>query len=268
MPPKVRKVSSSSESCINEISKMSTEMFDFLHSDEFRNIIKNCCKSEIEVVSNELNECKKLIKMQSECINTLLTEIKNINIINSVSSTYYRDAAISNKAKHFEPIITVIPKDQTQKSDLTKSEIKSKIKPDEIAVGISKIKEKQNGTIIIGCDSHESCNKLVTLAKNELGDKYLIVKPKSKNPRLIITGVDENEISDNDSIFRKKLIDQNQLNDIHCDDLKVVYKKKTHRGYTNVVIECTPHLCKQLLLREKLNIGWRRCRIEEHVYIR
>ena len=43
-------------------------------------------------------------------------------------------------------------------------------------MGITKLKEGNNGTVIIGCESSEDMNKMKTIVQNELGDNIHFVQ--------------------------------------------------------------------------------------------
>lgn len=74
----------------------------------------------------------------------------------------------------------------TQRADQTKNEVKEKISPENIAVGVSTLKQISGGAIIIECDSAEDRDKLKTEVINKMGNKYKVEIPKLYNWSLSI----------------------------------------------------------------------------------
>ncbi|KAK9753705.1 hypothetical protein QE152_g1867 [Popillia japonica] len=103
--------------------------------------------------------------------------------------------SFSDIVKKNSEVIVVKPINMKQKCQETKKEVKTKIDPVKLAVGVETITNIRQGGVAIGgvaiaCSSNESKEKLKNVMKKELGNTYQVAESKIKNPKIIIVGVE------------------------------------------------------------------------------
>ncbi|KAK9720858.1 hypothetical protein QE152_g21820 [Popillia japonica] len=77
--------------------------------------------------------------------------------------------------------IVVIKPKNSQGNDKTKSDIKNKLNPSNLEVGIKEIKNVKDGGILIKCSNKTEVDKLKTEAQKKLNKNYVIkTYPKRK----------------------------------------------------------------------------------------
>lgn len=153
--------------------------------------------------------------------------------------------------------------DPAMTSDTIKKLIRSKINPEEIKVGINKIRSISNGALLIECrNTTES-----SLLESELLSKVKevsITKPRRLNPTIQIKNVPSDIPDENISNI---LLNQNELD---SDDSTVCTVKFTTRKFSDsrhVVIEVSPSLRIALLRLGKVKLRWNMCHIEDYVAV-
>ncbi|KAK9720559.1 hypothetical protein QE152_g21975 [Popillia japonica] len=160
-----------------------------------------------------------------------LTKGENIN-----TSRLY-----SNVTKKNSEVLVVKPKHDKQ-SEITKKDVKTKINPGKLAVGVETVTNISSGGIGINCSNNESKEKIKDTVRKELGNKYEIIEPKLKNPKIIAVGIESEIIDQEDNEILDSIIKQNALREIDdsiADQIKIIrkYKPKAKRDHGNIVIE-------------------------------
>lgn len=158
---------------------------------------------------------------------------------------------------------------ERQEGSSTRIDIKSKINISDMPVGVTEFKEMPNGTVIIGCNNENERDILQSGLESNLGNKYKVNQPKLKRPRFKIIGVEQEEEALDDEKLLSTIIKQNGLNmqEGH-EDMKIIYKKM-NKKYKNVSIsiESDPVMFNEIIKRGRLNIGWKKYRVLEDIYI-
>lgn len=238
-------------------------------SDELLNtsVVANDGNGIKEFVIDILKTVKE-IKAENKLLRDELNDLKTFIVAkwgeNSVKNVGNYTQTYAESAKNNRNVLLVKPK-TNQGSDITKSEVKSKIRPADMAIGVSMVKEVKRGGIIIEYDNLESKEKCKHTLTKELGKKYEIREPKLMNPKLIIVGIDQDDLHSNDEDLVHSIIEQNAI--IHEKaSLKVIARKK-HRNNNamKLVIESDSDSFKSLMSKGVLNIGWRRCPVFEFI---
>ncbi|KAL3277110.1 hypothetical protein HHI36_012468 [Cryptolaemus montrouzieri] len=133
------------------------------------NLLRATVDKEEEIISAK----DKIIQMLESKI-TLLENEKDglVSIIDTVK-TYAGVAKMeATNANHLLFISSVKEYD----CSVTRSEFRSKVNPIECAVGLSKLKNGKNGSIIMECSSKTLITKMKTASETNLGDQYECVK--------------------------------------------------------------------------------------------
>lgn len=95
------------------------------------------------------------------------------------------DESLSNTRRSYanavserkESVIIVKPKKQRE-SETTKKIVKEKINITNMAVGITKLRKGNKGTIILGCESEGEMEELKPTVQDKMGKEYNIMEPE------------------------------------------------------------------------------------------
>lgn len=138
-------------------------------------------------------------------------------------------------------------------------------------MGVTKIRKGNNGTVILGCETGEEMAKLKNTVQSKLGDNFKVMESLQMKPKLKIVYIDEEEWKLND----EELIDsikQNKIGLREESSMKIVKRLKevNRRGRTEgaIIIEADERTHELMLSQGKVNIGWKRCPIFNHISVR
>lgn len=96
---------------------------------------------------------------------------------------------VQNKGKENVENLVIIKPRRDQDSEINKKIVKEKVDLKNIAVGISKIKKGNKGSVILGCESVKEMNKLKETVQDKLGYDFDIVEPRKKKPKIKIINI-------------------------------------------------------------------------------
>lgn len=166
--------------------------------------------------------------------------------------------------QHEEILLMTRLKPKTkQESEKTKSEIKEKIKPSTLSVGVSGIVNRQGGAVAIRCQNNDARSKLANEMKDKMSEKYEVHLPKMRLPKVLITGLSENMEGDSiiDAIKKQ--------NKVECNEIKCikVYKSYKNERVFNALVEIDSKGFEQVMNLKKINIEWDRCPVYENLSI-
>lgn len=220
------------------------------------------------LVTNNLNSIKEINrKICSE--NNSLKE-RNEHTI-PASKTY---ASVTTTQTNMETktknVILISAKETTNviNSVQVKNILKQEIKPSQLNVGINKVKTLNNNRVLIECLNEQDCKILANkISKSNTLDAVI---PRKRNPRIILFNVDQ-EVSDDDLI--NTIINQNpnvktslQEKDVK-EHIKLIFTKTTKYNDKFAVLEVSPTIRTVLITTGKLNIGYSRSTIKDHLHI-
>lgn len=126
---------------------------------EIRMIIKEAVREELGDVKKEIEDMRKMIQGGTG------------GSMEGIQKSY--SEVVKEKKK--ENIIIVKPKTQ-QESEITKKLIKEKIDIKNMAVGVTKLKKGNKGTVILGCETGEEAKKLKETVQDKMGENYKVVE--------------------------------------------------------------------------------------------
>ncbi|KAL3277890.1 hypothetical protein HHI36_013231 [Cryptolaemus montrouzieri] len=142
-----------------------------------------------------------------------------------------------------DPVLLVNPK-ITQNSGETLNDIRNKIDPAKLAVGIEKMKP---------------------IKEEQFGKKYEVNLSEMKNPRAVIVGVEEEVLDRRNDEIVSILLSQNEFLDKKVD--KITINKKYFVKSKNLqaksesgnVIEIDPKIMNEIMNVEKMHVKYRNC---------
>jgi hypothetical protein len=164
------------------------------------------------------------------------------------------------KKQEYNPIVIIKPKVDGQQSTVTESEIKQKIDPS--VVPVCGLKSVSNGSVILRCQNKSQLQNCKNKIEQELGQNYNVVVPKVKQPVLKIVGLTE---MPSEEELIDKIIAQNSFLSLSNEIEVAELKQKDRKIYA--AVRCDAEAYKEMLKRMKINIGWDRCRVYEHIHV-
>lgn len=225
-------------------------------------------KSIEKTILTEIQKLQETVENQNVKIaeQNNLIKILNKDIKDPKEST--KTQSYANAAKNGKETLIIKPKEK-QESNITKGDLKEKINPKEMAIGVENLREGREGAVIINCSNSNTKEKIREKVATELGHQYNVVDGVQKNPKLIIRGVEEDFIDGDDSMVLDSLIEQNDLsiNDDSIFKVQAKYKRKGKVNKGNIILTVDGTLKNKICQMEKLNIGWRRCMVQEYFNI-
>jgi hypothetical protein len=208
--------------------------------------------------------CNQLDIKQQTATETVLSKIENCfdafkeKKTKQVGTT--KTFAETVKQQEFNPIVIVKPKTDGQESAVTEKFVKQKIDP--IEVPVCGIKSVVNGGVIVRCHNKVELEKCREKIQEKLGQNYTVVAPKVKQPMLKIVGLTEMLTEDE---LIEKIIAQNAFLSINTKIEVAELKQKGRKIFA--AVRCDGEAYKKLKEREKITIGWDRCRVYEHIQV-
>lgn len=220
---------------------------------------ETCEKSVIEI--KKMSAFSDAFKSQSEKICNNVKEIKNdirSEMKKIKESTKSATKPQMNFAEQLKQTVYIKPKTRQENAKTTK-EIKEKIDPSSLSLKVDKISNRNEGAIAINCIGEESVQKIESEVKQKLGEKYDVKIITKKRPQIMITDMSEMWKSEELEVAIKK---QNNLNGtVKCVK---VFKNK-NRDVHSAIVELEMCNYKQIIEKKKINIGWEKCRVFEHL---
>lgn len=219
---------------------------------EIKMLIKEIIREEIGNIKLEFEELKQQLQGGSK------------RAAEGVQKSYCEAA----KEKKKESVIIVTPRMQ-QESEATKKVVKEKVDIKNLAVGVTKLRKGNKGTVILGCESGEEMDKLKTTVQEKLGEDFKITEPKKIQPKIKVLNVGEEEMKLDERDIVNTIIVQNKLK-VERDGFYIrILKKIDNEGRNrpgrrgkeegSLILEVDELTHETMLQREKLNIGWRKC---------
>lgn len=243
-----------------EIRK-STEAITAIENNMVKNLESKVSTIIEDVLSQKINDiCNKLQtnieNIVTETIYSKVSEIKGESYSDMVKIGKTTDLTKNNKPA---PTLIIRPT-KGQKPDKIREDIRSKINPTELQIGIRNLRDTRNGDVILKCSSDHEIEILKNAAERRLGDAYTISVPTKQNPRLKLIGYsgDQEERGIENSLKK-----QNQWI-TQDDEFKVVYIKKSKNKAPFVIfMECSPKFFNKAMIAGKLNLEWGRYPVYE-----
>ena len=195
----------------------------------------------------------------------LTTELNNkeSGIASHSTRTYSATLRSNTDAKRAVATFSVIVGSKlNQGADCIKSELKSKINPTDIKVGIKAVKTLRSGKILIQSTSKEDI-KILNDNINSTCETLESNISRRKNPRLVIYNIPEEVNIDNAASIIS--LQNSELN-ISPDEIKPKFVYENRKKAKNIVIELSPEARKKII-DKKLKLGWEICKNEDYIRV-
>lgn len=244
-------------------SNLNSDAFTIINANANVNFTCNYCSkidinSEIQELKVALSECMAEIRKQSDMISKI-TNDKGCN----QDKLLYSEVAHRN-----EEILILKPVNEKQTNSVTRKDLVSNIDPSKLAVGVENVRNISKGAVLIKCADTHSRNTIKSKVEEVLNDKYQIENGVKRNPRVIIVGVEEDIINLEEENMKRALLEQNDLRNM-ANDIKIIAKFMTkNKKSGSIIIETEPTHFNTLLKMDKINLGWRKCKLYEYFNVR
>lgn len=256
--------------------------FDLNYIDNHKNIFYLCMEcvdfkksitEKFKDILNGINESRDKLSNQESNLKDILIEINKVTanenkVVNEIKKLTGKNDVV-NQTKTYasvcknNPPVLVKPK-TAQNCQQTKEDIEKRVDPTDIKY--TNIKSKQNGVMIIESESSAETENIKKVFEEKLGEKYEIRIPEMRKPKLCIRGL---RVKLSESEVLAKLRKQN---DFLCDSdmicIKIMEKKYGRDVYYNIIIEIDSDGFKKAIEKEKLCIGWERCKVFDATYVK
>lgn len=236
------------------IKDQNSQLLNELHS------IKNNEYTVDKACSNNYEAIQKSNETVISCVENLkssLTKVMSENSADAASSL--SSSSFANVLKSNYPVVIVKPKDQCQKNESTRSDIRKAIDPK--TVPIKNIRNTKNGGIAIECATRDATNALRLNASSLLGDSYNITIPEKRHPKIKVMGL--TEITDD---LAETILQQNDHIFDTSSKIKIVHtfqSKNTQLFGFKMEMDVVSY--GRIMLEPKLRIGWDICRVYEEL---
>jgi hypothetical protein len=162
-------------------------------------------------------------------------------------------------------ILLVNPKDEIKsvdKIEQVRQDIRKKINPAQMGVGLSMGKTTKSGAELLNCSTEKNVDYVKKAIQDNFGQNYEVIESKKDKYRIRIHNVYESEHSTENERIVQKIIRQNELNADYTE-IRIVYKSKVVKKKFNIILEVNKYTYEYLMKRDKINIGWSRCNYKQ-----
>lgn len=209
----------------------------------------------VDIVQTKLDETLQQLKSKFDFA---------ANEISKKNSSIPRYADIvKNKT---EPAVLIVPKNSSQLPNQMKADILGNINPAENNLHLRKVQTTKDGGLVVGCQSKEENEKLVSMARDKLSDAYVVKEISGISPRIRIAGMTENHTENEIKQFLLKCNSHIFSDDSTIKIIKVGPHKK-NPGLFQVVIELDKLSYTYALKSKNVFIGYDSCDIFDAVEV-
>jgi hypothetical protein len=136
-----------------------------------------------EELSQQFLSFKKEVQIQiDQKFNTLSNG--QLRITENVKNVLHQDKQLYSEALKPSKDVVILKPKSSQNANVTFETLQDKINPEEVQVGITKVKRLRNGSVAIACCNQEEANKLEEEVKTKMGKEYEVKKVKPHNPKI------------------------------------------------------------------------------------
>lgn len=152
--------------------------------------------------------------------------------------------------------------DPNTSSHEAKRLIREAVDPKALKLGVTKLKNLANNTVLVECKSKSDREIL----ERELSKQSTVTveRPKRKLPTLLLMYVPKDV--ENEEI-KDTILHQNNLSHVEDPILNIKFTKRTFEDARHAIIEVSPNLRRELVALRKIKIHWNMCKFEDFVVV-
>lgn len=178
---------------------------------------------------------------------------------NKRNAQSYADALKRN----VKPAVVIKPK-TNQHSTKTFEDISKNVEKSE--VNVCSTRNIRDGGVVLRCENATETLKVKQIINDKLGDRYEILLPTVKRPRLRVTNIDAD--IPNDKILDQMIHHNIELTYADMRLITVINRKRNKYKYNDIIVEMKSDIYKKVLDQGKLKLPWRECRVFEHLHLK
>jgi hypothetical protein len=176
----------------------------------------------------------KLVIEENKKLLEEIISLKSDKVQNSVDNKKLSYAAVTKNN-----ILLVNPKDEIKsvdKIEQVRQDIRKKINPAQMGVGLSMGKTTKSGAELLNCSTEKNVDYVKKAIQDNFGQNYEVIESKKDKYRIRIHNVYESEHSTENERIVQKIIRQNELNADYTE-IRIVYKSKVVKKKFNIILE-------------------------------
>lgn len=201
---------------------------------------ENCRLNSLTV--NETNLHKLIDAKMSDSFGMLRKEIASLqqelkieSNIPAVHTTTNPPSYSSVLKKRTEPVVVIKPKNPNQSADETREHLLKYINPIEADIRLERVREVNDGGLLLGGKSDEDNQKLLSLANEKLSEDYTVKEIEGIHPRIRVVGMSANFSKDEVANYLRKCNSLIFSNTAQLEVLKVFPLKNNASKYQAVI---------------------------------
>lgn len=228
---------------------------------EIKMLIKEVVQDEVRNIRQDLEELRKMIRGQKK----------------EAAEEVHAGRSYSEAAKKRKENIMIIKPMIEQESEITKKVIKEKVDIKNMSMGITKLRKGREGKVIMGYETGEEVKiKLKDTVQSKLGENYNVIDSVQSKPKIKVININEDEMVMKEEELIHTIKKQNSIEEAQISIIKKIWRNRNKDGLSRskevdggaIILEVDEGTHSVMLKKEKLNIGWRKCRVFNHLNIK
>lgn len=211
-------------------------------------------EENLDIYSEKVEKLEKQLLMGLQNVRQELQECMN----RKGTVRKYSEVVKNNEA------VIIVEANKNENNTNIKEELKKKIDPSSLEVGVTMGKTTRNGGLVIRCENNAACEKVKNKIQEEMGQNFNVKMAKKNNPLIKVAGIN---VEENTEDLVQKIVKQNKLEE-HANfviDLKKKMKPFNYRF--NAILEVDGKTFKSILETGKIKIGWSICSVSEYIKV-
>lgn len=226
--------------------------------------------SELKTVNNLLklrlseidNKCKNILnpKQFSTDVNKICEPSTSTSVTHDelpTMPTTYRDVFAKNLKTDSSMVLVLEPKNKSTNFSL--NEFKNKVKPGELGPGITKVKETNNGKVILNCVNEDYLTKIKSNLEKCVGKSCKVLVPNKLLPRIKIKNINNLNNLNNEELCEHI----SKLNEFSAEDHFRIVKKIELSKKFDIIAEMSASLFKKVMSVGYVFVGWQKSHVTE-----
>lgn len=211
--------------------------------------------------TNELNDKVDKLMAENQSLKVQIAELKKSQIINptvadSVRPTYASTAA---KTPNNSKVLSVKQKGQQKDVKQVRKDLQDRVNPEELGIGVSMGRPTRDGGLVLTCGNEREISVVQSEIQTKLGNNYEVDRPKTREHRIKVVGIHEDEYESTEEQIIERIVKQNDLRVNNRNfKMKILRRTKLLNRKFNLIVEADSDTYNSLIENQKLNLGWGR----------
>lgn len=227
-------------------------------------------QSDVDLISATLRELVEstngmkikldfLIKENAVLKNEIKLLRQSTNTVDSIQPSIQPVKTYASATKNDTNVLVIKQKGEQSNAVKVKKDIREKVDPSDLGVGLSMGPSTKRGGIVLNCSKEREIEQIQQEIQTKLGGNYEVDRPESLSQRLKIVGVNEEEFNLSNEALIMKIKKQNGLNKENTK-IKILRKSNLFNKRFNIIVEVDSDIYRALASKDRVSVGWNRCR--------